>query len=279
MNFNRAQVLKLLFTGVVAGTLAFTPSFLQQEATSTSFAKSETTTNQLEALPRAEVAPDPEPEAEAVTLQMHAQAIYDAAGLSEKGLEYDLFQKALTGFYNMKAAGVLKKDILTVVDFRKHSREKRLWVVDVAQQELIYHNLVAHGSGSGNEFARKFSNRPQSHMSSLGFYRVAETYHGKHGLSLRLDGYDRGYNDKARNRAVVIHSADYANPGFVKRIGRLGRSWGCPALPQAGYEEVVKTIATGSCLFLYYPDQGYLTSSKWLKEETASQYFATAMAK
>ena len=151
---------------------------------------------------------------------------------------------------------------LIVVDFTQPSFEKRFYVFDLEKRALLYHNYVAHGKNSGVVYARKFSNERHSNSSSLGFYRTAETYFGKHGLSLRLDGLEEGVNDKARERAVVIHSAKYANSDFIKKYGRLGRSFGCPSLPERDYAQVIDLIKEGSLLFIYYPDPHYLGKSK-----------------
>ena len=150
---------------------------------------------------------------------------------------------------------------LVVVDFTKPSTKKRFYVFDLAQDSLLYHTYVAHGRNSGLNYASKFSNRPNSHSSSLGFYRTAETYYGKHGLSLRLDGMEAGFNDKARDRAIVVHAAQYANPQFIEQYGRLGRSYGCPALPHADYSEIIEVIKEGTLMLVYYPDPEYLQKS------------------
>jgi hypothetical protein len=129
---------------------------------------------------------------------------------------------------------------------------------------VIFQDYVAHGKNTGNLMAEKFSNRPFSNQSSLGFFQTAETYHGKHGLSLRLDGLEKGINDKARQRAIVIHSAKYAEESFIKKYGRLGRSFGCPALPAGNYYEIIELIKGGTLLFIYYPQPGYLENSSVL---------------
>ena len=144
--------------------------------------------------------------------------------------------------------------LIAIIDFSKPSSKERMIFIDLEQQQLLYHNLVSHGKGSGNLKAEKFSNIPNSHQSSLGLYRVGEHYFGKHGLSRRLDGLEAQINDKARARAIVIHAADYASPGFVEKHGRLGRSFGCPAVPQEGYQEFIQSLEEGSLLFIYHPD-------------------------
>lgn len=165
----------------------------------------------------------------------------------------NVFAAAFEGFYNLKAEGRVEKDILTVVDFSLSSNQKRLWVIDLAQQKVLYNTLVAHGRNTGNEFANVFSNRAESNMSSLGFYATGEIYYGKHGKSLRLDGLQKGINDNARRRAVVIHGADYVSESFIKRHSRLGRSQGCPAIPVELTDEIIQTIKDKSCLYIYHP--------------------------
>lgn len=163
------------------------------------------------------------------------------------------FTKAVEGFYQLKEKGVIKKDFLTVIDYSLSSNVKRLWVIDMNNYSILFHSLVAHGRNSGNEFAKQFSNKPESYQSSLGFYATAETYMGKHGYSLRLDGLEIGVNNKARERAVVIHGADYVSESFIQRNGRLGRSFGCPSLPEDLSKDIIDTIKEKSCLFIYHP--------------------------
>ena len=159
----------------------------------------------------------------------------------------------------------LKSPILTVIDFSLPSTEKRLWVIDPAKGLILHHSVVAHGRNSGELLAKTFSNQPESFQSSLGFYKTAETYQGKHGYSLRLDGLEKGFNDQARNRAIVIHGADYAKEEFAKSTGRLGRSLGCPALPPELSSKVIDLIKDGSLLFIYGNDEGYLQKSYLLQ--------------
>lgn len=159
----------------------------------------------------------------------------------------------------------LKSPILTVIDFSLPSTEKRLWVIDPAKGLILHHTVVAHGRNSGELLAKTFSNQPESFQSSLGFYKTAETYQGKHGYSLRLDGLEKGFNDQARNRAIVIHGADYAKEEFAKNTGRLGRSLGCPALPPELSAKVIDVIKEGSLLFIYGNDASYLQKSYLLQ--------------
>jgi len=172
------------------------------------------------------------------------------------------FVKAIEGFYKLKEKGKIQKEILTLIDFSKSANAQRMWVIDLATNTILYQTFVSHGRNTGNEFATKFSNVPESYQSSLGFYATAETYFGKHGFSLRLDGLEKGINDKARERAIVIHGADYVSESFIDKNGRLGRSLGCPALPLEMSEEIIKTIQDKSCLFIYYPSKNYEAQSQ-----------------
>jgi hypothetical protein len=153
---------------------------------------------------------------------------------------------------------------LTVIDYSKPSSAKRLWVYDLRSHELLYEELVAHGQGSGENLPTVFSNKPDTHASSLGLYLTDDTYVGKNGYSLRLNGLDEGFNDLARDRAIVMHGAPYVSEDFVKTNGRLGRSWGCPALREGVAREVIDRVRGNGILFAYYPDQKWLESSKYL---------------
>lgn len=187
---------------------------------------------------------------------------------------YKVFRKAFIGYLNLlHQEKISNKNILTCIDFSLPSVQKRLWVIDLQQKKVLYHDLVAHGKNSGENMANTFSNISESHMSSLGFYVTANKYHGKHGLSLRLSGQEVGFNDKAMERAVVMHGADYVNPEIVKSLGRLGRSFGCPALSRKISDQVINAIADGSCLFIYYPNKDYLAQSLMLMELPAIEYF------
>jgi hypothetical protein len=160
--------------------------------------------------------------------------------------------------------GAVKKQILTVIDFSLPSNKKRLWVIDLKNKKVLFNDLVAHGKNSGGIYARKFSNTQSTYMSSLGFYLTGNTYQGKHGLSLTLNGMDKNFNDNARDRAIVIHGANYVGDDFIRKYGRLGRSFGCPALSMDICEKVIDTIRDGSCLFIYYPDKQFLAKSQVL---------------
>lgn len=177
-----------------------------------------------------------------------------------------VFSKALAGYNKLKAAGKLKNEnMLTIIDMSLASTQERMWIIDLGTKEVVTQTLVAHGRNSGNNYAKDFSNKPESYMSSLGFYVTGGTYQGKHGLSLQLNGQEPGFNSNARSRAVVMHGADYVSHDFVKQVGRLGRSLGCPAIPMEIHEEVISNLANGSCLFIWYPDAKYIKSSGFLK--------------
>jgi len=200
--------------------------------------------------------------------------VYERAELSKTNLDLTVFRQALVGYYNMqRQPGTAVKPILSIIDFNRSSRQKRLWVVDLRNNKLLYHTYVAHGKGTGNEFARSFSNEPNSFKSSLGFYVTAQTYQGKHGLSLKLNGLDKNFNTNARARAVVVHGADYVSENFIKQYGRLGRSLGCPALPPKETQVIINAIKNNTCLYIHGNDRKY--SSPYLTEATAIDSFAT----
>jgi hypothetical protein len=152
---------------------------------------------------------------------------------------------------------------LTVIDFSRPSTERRMWVYDLRARTLLFDELVSHGRGSGVTMATAFSNVPESNRSSLGLYRTAETYIGKHGYSLRIDGLEPGINDRARERAIVIHAADYVNEKSARAQGYLGRSLGCPALRPEVARQVIDTVKGGGLIFAYYPDPNWLRTSKY----------------
>lgn len=153
---------------------------------------------------------------------------------------------------------------LTVIDYSRPSSQERLWVFDLITRELLYEELVAHGQGTGEHLATRFSNTNESHQTSLGLFVTETTYVGKNGYSLRLDGLDRGYNDNARQRAIVMHGAPYVSEAFAKANGRLGRSWGCPAVSDAVARELIDRVKGGGLVFAYYPDAEWLQTSKYL---------------
>lgn len=183
-----------------------------------------------------------------------------SAGLSETAFTY-----AMKGFdYLNKANLVAKKNIISIVDFSQPSTQKRLYIIDVISGRILFNTWVAHGRNSGNEYANQFSNSPESHQSSLGFYVTLGTYIGGNGYSLRIQGCEKGINDKALERSIVIHGADYVSNQFINSRGSLGRSYGCPAIPAGISREIIDIIKNGSCLFLYHPTKKYCSNSKIL---------------
>jgi hypothetical protein len=194
---------------------------------------------------------------------------YERLGAEQQGLRFEVFEKAMTGYLNLRETGHLttSQQHLTVVDFDLPSTEKRLWVLDLASDKILFHTLVAHGHNSGENGASQFSNTNESNMSSLGFYVTGQEYEGKHGHSLRLQGVDEGFNTNAFARAIVMHGADYVSEQFIKQNGRLGRSLGCPALPLDQYSQIIDAVQGGSCLFLSKSNAGY--TSKYLNQNIA----------
>lgn len=153
---------------------------------------------------------------------------------------------------------------LAVIDYSRPSTQKRLWVFDVARRKLLYAEHVAHGRGSGDNMATAFSNVEGSYQSSLGLFAAAETYTGENGYSLRLDGLEPGINDRARERLLVMHGADYVDPAQARKQGRLGRSWGCPAVRRAVAEGVIDSLKDGQLVFAYADDAAWLQGSRFL---------------
>jgi hypothetical protein len=180
-----------------------------------------------------------------------------------------VLELALNGYAQLQDK--LKKPLLTVIDYSLPSTQKRLWIIDLRQQKILLHTVVAHGRNSGALLAEKFSNRPESYQSSLGFFQTGEAYQGKHGYSLRLDGLEAGINDQARARAIVIHGADYAKEMVAATAGRLGRSLGCPAVPPDLSTPLIKLIKEGSLLFIYGKDPNYLRMSKFWSQSLPEQ--------
>jgi hypothetical protein len=162
-------------------------------------------------------------------------------------------------------AGMFTGSLLTVIDYSLPSTSKRLWVIDVARKRMLFHELVAHGEGSGSNWAVEFSNEPGSRQTSLGIFRTETVYNGGNGYSLRLAGLEPGVNDLAMERRIVMHGARYVSQSAVNALGRLGRSWGCPALPAGTHRRVIDRIKGGSALFAYYPDQRWLRTSRFLQ--------------
>jgi hypothetical protein len=180
-------------------------------------------------------------------------------------LRPDVFDMAMAAAdCAIRAGSVDAPSTLTIIDYSRPSTVPRLWVLDLASRALLHEELVAHGQGSGGNYATTFSNEPESHQSSLGLFVTGETYVGKNGYSLRLDGLEAGINDRARQRAIVMHGAPYVSDGFVAANGRLGRSWGCPAVRSELARPLLDRVKGGSLVFAYYPDPEWLEASRYL---------------
>ena len=172
------------------------------------------------------------------------------------------FTLAIKGYEKLKQMGqITNQRYLTIADMSMASSHPRLYVIDMDKQQVLLQTFVAHGKNSGLLFAEQFSNLVGSFQSSLGFYITGKPYQGKHGQSLVLKGVEMGINDKAEERAIVLHGAEYANQGFVKQQGYLGRSLGCPAVPNNQVKEIIQAIQGASCLFVYAPNKQYLQKS------------------
>ncbi len=197
---------------------------------------------------------------------VYIKSVYNKLNFNGKRkLKYQVFHKAFYGYLNMLEANKLSnRRYLSICDFSLSSNTNRLWVIDVIAKRVVYNTLVAHGTATGEEFATRFSNIPESHQSSLGFFVTAQSYSGHNGYSLRLSGVDGAYNNKAMSRDIVIHGADYVSRAFIKGNKRLGRSWGCPAVEHRMAGPIIDRIKNGSCLFIYHPTKSYLKSSYWL---------------
>lgn len=194
-----------------------------------------------------------------------AVSVYDSLRLNLEGLNRKAFELAQEGFEKLKKQGAVVNDnIISIVDFSLPSTEKRLYVVDLKNYRVLYKTYVAHGRNSGTLMANSFSNSPSSYKSSLGFYKTLGTYNGKHGYSLRLEGLEKGINDNAYERAIVMHGADYVSPSYIPKLGFIGRSQGCPAVSTREATPIINTIKNGSCLFIYSPSDSYQQRSSVL---------------
>lgn len=191
--------------------------------------------------------------------------LYDEMNLKQYGLSKEAFTYACKGYRKLlKKKLITQTDYLTICDFSQSSGKKRFYIINMAEGELVLTTYVAHGRNSGGEYANRFSNKPSSLQSSLGFYITQNTYFGEHGLSLKIKGVDAEFNDKASKRNIVIHGADYIDEGWLRHSSFMGRSFGCPAVPQKQSASIINTIKNGSCLFIYHPNRNYLLKSKIL---------------
>lgn len=186
-----------------------------------------------------------------------SQKLYQEMQLNNVIL-YPIFEKAIIGYNKINPKN---REVITLIDFSKPSDTERLYVLNVVQKKILYASYVSHGRNSGENFATSFSNQEGSYKSSLGFFITGNTYEGKNGYSLILDGLEKGINDKAKKRAIVVHGADYSDPSVISASGRLGRSLGCPALPKTVSKQIIDLIKDGSLLFIYANDKNYIRGS------------------
>lgn len=190
-----------------------------------------------------------------------AEQLYTEIGLDGQ-LSFEAFENAIFGLENLNFKN---KNIITIIDFSRPSTEKRMFVIDLYNKNILFHTIVSHGRNSGDKYATSFSNRHGSYQSSLGFYTTENTYQGRNGYSLVLNGLEKGINDQAKARAVVVHGADYCSESFIKSTGRLGRSYGCPALPRKLSRPIINTIKNGSMVYIHANNKEYLATSKIIK--------------
>jgi hypothetical protein len=195
-----------------------------------------------------------------------ADDLYSSMDLGREGLSREAFLRAWQGYKHLTKKGIqLREHIITIADFSQPSTCKRLFVIDLDARQIVHKSLVAHGKNSGLLYANSFSNKPETNKSSLGFYLTMNTYTGEHGISLRLKGLEKNINDKAYERAIVIHGASYVSESFAKKNGFLGRSLGCPAIPDALAKPIIQSIKNGTLLFIYHPEKTYTKKSPLLK--------------
>lgn len=196
-----------------------------------------------------------------------AKSLYDSMKLQRFGLSRKAFEYAWYGYKQLEETGrIYRKSVLSICDFSQSSRRKRLYILDIDDKKVLVNTYVAHGRKSGGEYAKSFSNNPESHKSSLGFYITRNTYYGSHGLALNIQGMEKGINDKADERNIVIHGSEYVGSNFLRWNKFNGRSYGCPAVPAKETQRVINTIKGGSCLFIYHPSKNYLEKSKILND-------------
>lgn len=192
--------------------------------------------------------------------------IYSIINLAAIGLTKDVFNLAVKGLEKLNITGKLENpNIVTIADYSQSSNKKRLYVIDLKNKKLLFNTYVAHGRNTGDEYAKSFSNDEGSLKSSLGFYVTENPIVGSHtGFALMINGVEKGFNDHAIKRAIIIHAAEYATENFIKKFGRLGRSLGCPSLPPDMNKPIIQAIKGGTCLFIYNPDNNYISNSSLL---------------
>lgn len=197
--------------------------------------------------------------------EAEVSSLYEQIDLKQFGLTKKAFEYAYKGYVYLLQHHLLRRtDVLSICDFSQSSRNKRLYVINMEQKTVLLNTYVAHGRNSGSEYARSFSNNPKSHKSSLGFYITRDAYYGDHGLALKIQGLEKGFNDKADRRNIVIHGSRYVGQDFLQDNPFNGRSFGCPAIPFSETEQVIDSIKDGSCLFIYHPTKKYIVKSKIL---------------
>jgi L,D-transpeptidase catalytic domain len=188
--------------------------------------------------------------------------VFDSLKLDMTGLSKNIFEMAVRGLQKLKESGLIVTDtIISIADFSQPSGNKRLYVIDLNNFSLLFQTYVAHGQNSGKEYAEKFSNRPHSFQSSPGFYVTMDPYMGSNGYSLKINGVEKGINNNALRRDIVIHGAGYVNENLIHQQGYIGRSWGCPAVPLGLHYKLIETIKNGTCLFIYPGQSAYLQKS------------------
>lgn len=198
-------------------------------------------------------------------LSVSSTVLYDSLKLADFGLNKRAFAYAWKGYLSLYEKGkIANPGYLSIADFTQSSKNKRLYILDLLEMKMFMNTYVAHGRNSGGEFAKTFSNRADSHKSSLGFYITGKTYTGVHGLSLQINGLERGINDRALARKIVIHGAEYVSDDFIEANPFIGRSFGCPAVPATERDTIINAIKEGSCLFIYHPSKVYISKSKIL---------------
>lgn len=254
---------KYILTG--AGTLLVAISL---------FTISWTSTKESPAAQHATTTATAHPISEETLYNQYVQELYHDINLVGSGLNPAVFEKAVTGYYNLKNSGKLSnaKSVISIADMEQASTSKRLWVIDLDKKKVILNTWVAHGKNTGDDKATRFSNINSSNQSSIGFYVTGEVYYGKHGRSLRLDGMDAGYNSNARERAIVVHGASYVGQGTINALGRLGRSQGCPAVAPEYSDKLISTIEGKTVLFINGTDRNY--TSRYLDTHVASSFAA-----
>ncbi|MFI5130998.1 MAG: murein L,D-transpeptidase catalytic domain family protein [Chitinophagales bacterium] len=224
-------------------------------------------TSKLNTRPLITTTPGPSPTPALIDVfSSSGKSVYDSLHLNLTGLSRQAFLYAQKGWQKLIRQGkVLNQSVMAIIDFSQPSDRKRLYVLDMKNYKLLFNTLVAHGRNSGKQWASSFSNKPSSYKSSPGFFITQETYMGSNGYSLRLEGIERGINDKASKRAIVMHGAEYVNESYVDAQGYIGRSEGCPALPVNLADDIINTIKNGACLFVYPLNKRYISRSTFLK--------------